>query len=303
MLGGRCRGAGICLWLPALIILFCGCSKPVALVNGRPVDNRTFEVMVRERTGEAGHRLTAIELKTLKEDVANALITEALMFEDAARQGIAVTDDEAAREVEEIRKSMGDPAFRKALKDKGFSAEMFRKRTKEKLLISRFTESLLGNEKVSDEEVRRYYADSPRPFLKPAKVLMNMIEMETEAAAAAIINDMRAKKADFDEVAKRLAGEQKANVSGYGWVNPELFSPGLSLAVRNLRNGQYGGPYKGKDKYYLVKVMDREKESIASFGEMKDNIRSTLLEQKRQMAFAHWFAQKRSQSKIEIHLD
>lgn len=303
MLGRRGRRAGVGLWLLALMLLLPGCSQPVAMVNGRPVDNKTYELLVKERAKKAGHQLTAPDLKKLKEGVIDSLITEALMLEEAARQGIAVTDEEAAKEVEEIRKSMGDATLTKTLKDKGMSPDMFRKRTKEKMLISRVTESLLSREKVSDEEVRRSYTDSPRPFLKPVKVLMNMIELGTEEAAAAIMSDMRAKKADFDEVAKRLAGEQKANVSGYGWVNPEVFSPGLSLAVRNLKNGQYGGPYKGKDKYYLVKVMDREKESIASFDEMKDSIRSTLLEEKRQMAFAHWVEQKRSQAKIEVHLD
>jgi foldase protein PrsA len=302
MLGRRGRGAGVCLWLLALL-LFAGCSKPVATVNGRPVDNRTFELLLKERTKEAGHQMSGPDLKKLREGVVDALITEALMLEDAAQQGIAVTDEEAAKEVEQIRKSMGEAAFTKALKDKGFSSDMFRRRTKEKMLLSRFTESLLSKEKVSDEEIRSYYTGSSRPFLKPAKILMNMIELGTEEAGSAIMRDMRANKADFDAVAKKLADEQKANVSGYGWVNPELFSPGLSLAVRNLRNGHYGGPYKGKDKYYLVKVMDREKESIASFDEVKDSIRSTLLEEKRQMAFAHWVGQKRMQAKIEVHLD
>lgn len=289
--------------LLVLLIQLAGCSNPVATVNGRPVDNRTFEAMVRERTKEAGYQGPASELRGLKQGVLDALITEMLMLEDAAKQGITVTDEEAGREIEQIRKSMGDAAFMKALKGKGISLDTFRKRTKEKMLISRVTESILSREKVSDEEVRSYYSNSSRPFLKPAKVLMNMIELGTEEAAAAIMRDLNEKKADFDAVAKRLADEQKANVSGYGWVNPELFSPGLSLAVRNLKNGQYGGPYKGKDKYYLVKVMDREKESIASFDEMKDGIRSTLLEERRQMAFAHWVAMRRSQSKIEVHLD
>ncbi|MBA4372962.1 MAG: hypothetical protein C0402_08865 [Thermodesulfovibrio sp.] len=303
MLGITGRAVGILLGLPLLLLLCAGCSKPVATVNGIAVDKRTFEVLVRERTEEAGHVVTGPELKKLKEGVLQALITEALMLEDAAAQGIAVTDEEAAREVEEIRKSMGEAAFSKALKDKGIPVDIFRKRTREKLLIARFTESLLSKEKVSDEEVRRYYADSPRPFLKPTKVLMNMIEFGDEAAARAIMSDMRAQKADFDAVAKKLADEQKINVSGYGWVNPDLFSPGLSQAVRNMRNGQHGGPYKGKDKYYLVKVMDREKDTISSFDEVKDSIRGTLLEEKRQMTFAHWISRKRSQAKIEVHLN
>lgn len=294
---------GIILWLMLLLTLPAGCSKPVATVNGRPVDNRTFEVMVRERTADAGHAVTGADLRKLKEGVLDALIIEMLMAEEATAQGMKVTDAEAAAEVESIRKSMGEAAFSKALKEKGIPVDIFRQRTKEKLLISRFTASLLGGEQVTDEEVRRYYSGSSRPFLKPTKVLMNMIEFGDEAAARAVMKELREQKADFDAVADRLSAGQKANVSGYGWVNPDLFSPGLSLAVRNLRNGQHGGPYKGKDKYYLVRVTDREKDSIASYEEMKDSIGMTLLEEKRQRAFAHWLDRKRSQAKIEVRLN
>lgn len=292
----------MCGLLVAFTIGIAGCSRPVATVNGRPVDNRTFDVLLKERIEAAGPQDPPADLRKLKEIVLNDLITEALMFEDAAKKGISVTEAEAMKEVQEIRKSMGEDAFRKALRDKGISVSVFSRRTREKLMISRFTESLLSGVSVSDEEVRRYYAESPKPFIKPTKVLMSMIEFGTEAEAKTVITEMRSKKAEFDDVARELAARNRATVSDYGWVNPDMFSAALSSGVRNLRNGQYGGPYVGKQKFYLVRVIDREKEMIASFDEMKDTIRNTLMEERRQMAFAHWLAQKRRDAKVEVNL-
>jgi len=293
---------GAALWLLVMTGLIAGCAKPVATVNGRPVDRRTFDVLLKERTDALKQQAPAADLKKLRESVLNDLITEGLMLDEAGKRGISVSDAEVKKEVDGIRSTTGEDDFNRALRDKGMALDLFLRRTREKMLMSRFMESLLAREVVTEEEIRQYYRSSPRPFLKPAKVLMNMIEFDSEEEARKVIREMREKKSDFDAVAKELEAGKKAAVSGYGWVNPDLFSPGLSLSIRNLRNGQYGGPYQGKQKVYLVRVMDREKEGIASYNDMRESIRNTLLEQKRQVAFAHWLDRKRRESKIEISL-
>ena len=270
--------------------------------NGRPIDRKTFEEAMKERAKSSAGGEDPADRQKAEDAVLNELITRMLMLDEAGKRGITVTDAEVNSEIEGIRKSMGDAAFAETLKEKGITTDGFRKQTREKMLMSRFTEGLLGNESVADEAVRRYYSESPRPFLRPVKVLMNMIEFDSEEAAAAAMREIREKKVDFDDLALRAGNENRAHASGYGWANPDLFSPGLSADIRNLRPGQSGGPYKGRQKFYLVKVKDREKEAVASFDEVKDSIKNRLLEEKRQMAFAHWLAWKRNNSQITVNL-
>ncbi|TAN43365.1 MAG: hypothetical protein EPN25_00885 [Nitrospirae bacterium] len=285
-----------------LLLLFAGCSRPVATVNGREIDGRLFDLLIKEKSEALKQQLTAPDMKSLREAVVNELIMEAMILEDAERAGLKVTDDEIDKEIGDIKRGIGEDAFKKTLKEKGLKPAQFRKRTREKLLMSRFMEGLVNREPVTGEEIRNYYAASQKPFFKPSQVLMNMIEFESQETARAVIREMREKNIDFDEMAKRQAAEKKAVASDYGWVNPELFSLDLSYGVRNLRAGQYGGPFKGKRNYYLVKVREKEKETIASFDEMRDTIKNLLLEQKRQAAFAHWLDAKKKSSKVEVHI-
>jgi parvulin-like peptidyl-prolyl isomerase len=132
---------------------------------------------------------------------------------------------------------------------------------------------------------------------------MKMIELKSEEEATSIADEMKSKKTDFEDIAKKLSDEKKAVVSDYGWVNPDLFSPSISQAIKDLNPGEYGGPYKGQKSFFLIKIKDREKESVAKFDEVKENIRKFLLEQKRQSSITHLIAQKKKTAKIEININ
>ena len=290
----------VTVFIIACLFYNIGCSRPVATVNGKKIDRATFDLHLKEKIEGHKEQNVTPDMKKLKDAVVQELIAERLIIEEAEAKGIKVSDDELNREIDAIKKNMGEDAFNKTLKERGLSPERFRSRTREKMIMQRFVGGLATDDSISEETLREYYKNSPTPFIKQAKVLMKMIEISSEESARAIINEMKTKKTDFDEMAKRLADEKKAIVSEYGWVTPSFFSPAISQAVKNLSVGQYGGPYKGLKNYFLIKIKDREKEGIAKFDEVKDNIKSTLLEQKRQAAISHLLAEKRKTAKIEI---
>jgi parvulin-like peptidyl-prolyl isomerase len=76
----------------------------------------------------------------------------------------------------------------------------------------------------------------------------------------------------------------------------------MAAAIKALKDGQYGGPYKGQKSFYLVRVKEREPEGIAKYEEVKDMIRNMLLQQKRTEAYLKWLEQKRTTSKIVTNL-
>jgi len=290
----------VIVFITACLFYTIGCSRPVATVNGKKIDRATFDLHLKEKIEGHKEQNVTPDMKKLKDAVVQELIAERLIIDEAEAKGIKVPEDELNREIEAVKKNMGEDAFNKTLKEKGITPEKFRSRTREKMIMQRFVESLATEASVSEETMREYYKNSPTPFIKQARVLMKMIEISSEESARAVVNEMKSKKTDFDEMAKKLADEKKAIVSEYGWVNPAFFSPAIAQAVKNLTVGQYGGPYKGQKNYFLIKIKDREKEGIAKFEEVKDNIKSTLLEQKRQAAISHLLAEKRKTAKIEI---
>jgi foldase protein PrsA len=279
-----------------------GCSRPVAEVNGKKIDRATFDLHFREKAQELALQNITIDKEKLKQAVLQELIGEKLILEEAAVRGIKVSDEEVSKEVDAIKRSVGEEQFNKELKARELTLDAFRKRTREKLIMKQFIENLAGEDSVSENEIREFYVNSQKSFIKPPRVFMSMIEFDTEVAARAAAEDMKKNKIDFDVMAKKISSERKTAVMDYGWVSPDFFSPSLANAINNIQDGNYGGPYKGQKGYYLIKVKEREREGIAKYEEVRDNIRNALLSQKRQAAVALWITQKKKASKIEVFL-
>ncbi len=283
------------------ILLMGACAKPAATVNGKEISRETLELHMKERMEDHKQRKVTIDEKKLRAAIIQELISERLTLDEAAARGITVSDEEVNAEIASIQQRMGEEAYRKSLKEKGISADAFRARIREKFVMTKFIEGFAGDDAVTEQQMSEYYRNSPKPFVMPARVNMKVAEFQTEDAAGAAAEDIR-RGADFDHYAKKLSDEKKAVVSDYGWVSPEVFSPEMAAAIKGLKEGQSGGPYKGQKGFYLVRVKERKDESIAPYAEVKGMIKSTLLQQTRYAMYMQWLEQKRSISKIVINI-
>lgn len=282
--------------------LFMGaCSKPAATVNGKKISRETLDLHVKERMDDHKQRNVAIDEKKLRAAIIQELVSERLTLDEAATRGITVSDTDVAAEIESIKKRVGEEAYLKSLKEKGLTADSFRSRIREKMIMTKFIESFGGDDMVTEQQMNDYYTNSPKPFLKPARVNMKIVEFQTEEGARAAAAEIR-RSVDFDQLSQKLSDEKKATVSDYGWVSPEFFSPDMAASIKGLKEGQHGGPYKGQKGFYLVRVKERQDESIMPYEEVKEMIKNTLLQQVRYERYMKWLEQKRSTSKIVINV-
>jgi len=286
----------------AVIVLIGGCTKPPATVDGKAISKEKIELHMKDRLSEHKLQNASPDEKKMKAAILQELIGEQLALNEAAARGINITDAEVDKEIDMLRKKLGEEQYQKALKDKGLTPESYRNRLREKMTLTSFVEGFVKKDAITEEEMRDFYKNSPKPFMKPARVNMKVVEFQTEDAANAAVAEMQKTKADFDDYAKKLDTEKKALVTEYGWVSPDFFSPSMAASIKMLKEGQQGGPYKGKTGFYLVRVKERQAEGIAEFEEVKETIRATMLQQKISEAYMNWLEQKRKTAKIVINL-
>ncbi|UCE79548.1 MAG: SurA N-terminal domain-containing protein [Nitrospiraceae bacterium] len=285
-----------------ILVFLSGCSKPPIIVNGKEIDGKTYEFRLNERVEAHKQMKLGVDMSRIKQAVIQELIGETLILEEAAGRDIQVSDEELDKQITSMRKSAGKEEFDSRLKERGIAFDQFKTMTKEKMIISKFINTLVNEDAVQEHEIREYYSNSPKPFIKPIRVFMRLVEFPNEEAALAALDIMKNNKISFDQMADELREEKKAFSTDYGWVNPAVFSRSISSAIKGLDVGTHGGPYMGKNSYFLIRVKDREKETVARFEEVKDDINTLLLQQKRQAAIAHWVADRKKMAKIEINL-
>ncbi len=293
---------GLILAVLCMAVFVGGCSKPAATVDGKGISKEKVDLHMKDRLQEHKLQKASVDEKKMKDAILQELIGEQLALNEAATKGIKITDPEVDKEIDQLRKRLGEEQYQKALKDKGLTPESYRARLRERMTLTRFVEGFVKTDDITEQDMRDVYKNSQKPFLKPARVNMKIVEFQTEDAASAAAAEIKKTKADFDEYAKKLDTEKKASVTDYGWVSPEFFSPSMASSIKMLKEGQQGGPYKGQAGFYLVRVKERQDESIAPFEEIKESIRATLLQQKRSEVYLQWLEQKRKTAKIVINL-
>ena len=291
----------------ASVFLLCfffvfGCTKkPAATVNGEPITEEMVSLALGERVSEHGSQGVNVDKEPLRRAVIEQLIAEKLLLQGARELKIAAADAEIDAEINAMKKAVGEDAFKKGLKAKGLTIDGFRKTLRNRITILKFIDNLVPVGSVKEEEIRSYYATSTVPFLKPESVEVRFIQTATEDEARAIMKELRSGKISFDSLADSLDKEKKAITSDYGWTKTDFFGPEIAAGLKNLKKGAYGGPYKGKDAYFILCVRDRQPQRPETLDEAKEKISNTLLERKRQGAVAHWVADRRAKGKVVLN--
>ncbi len=288
------------LALSALIALT-GCEKkPVAIVNGSEISRRLYDYALNERMGEHKARSAGFDMQAMKHAVIEQLVADKVLLGGAKEAGIAATDDEVQSEMARMRQNLTEEAFKKGLKAKGVTLDFMKERIRERIVLERFIIRLVPEDSVGEAEIKDYYRHSMKPFLKPDTVLVRFIQTNTEEEARRILADIA--KTGFDRKADSLDKEKRLFVSDYGWVEPGLFGPEIASALRDTKKGSYGGPYKGKEAWFIFRIKDRQTGRPESLAEARDKIKALLLSNKRQAMVSGWVADRKSRASIIMNI-
>lgn len=295
----------IVLALVLFVLLVTGCQKkkPVAVVEGEEITQKIFNLYLDERSKMLAARGTEVDKGSLRQAVLEQLIAERLLVQGAREKGIKVSDEEVKGGIDIIKKRVGDEQFKKGLKEGGLTEREYREIIRDRMIIDAFVDTFAPKETIGDKDVKEFYDSNPDFFKRPETVQMRLIQVKDEEAASAIAKELKEGKLGFDEMAEKLKAENRASVGNYGWADPGMFPPEMASAIKNMKNGEYGGPYKGKGVYYLARVKDRKEARVVSLEEASDNIRQLLLAREQQQAVMEWLDKRKQNAKIKVNLE
>src|SRR5262245_17793730 len=238
-------------------------GKPnvVATVNGEDIPAERFrraqanlvdayERMAKQRmTPELAERLG------LNQQVINDLVTDALVVQGAAREGIRVTDDELRTRIQEMKEFQEDGRFSRdrylrilrqvRLDPSDFEAEMRR------VLVRRKIEALVRDgAKVSDAELRDAYA------LRQEKVRAAWASMDVQPLGA----DVTVADTDLEPYVKahqaQFTQPERRRVQ-YVVVNPKQFASPVTDQEVEAYYKEHGAEFEQPRQVHVAHVLVR----------------------------------------------
>ncbi len=139
---------------------------------------------------------------------------------------------------------------------------------------------------VSEEEMNKYYEANQNRYKKGETVSAKHILVDSEEKCSSILESIASGEKTFEDAAK----ESSTCPSGAKGGDLGEFGKGQMVkefeeAAFEAEIGAVVGPVQTQFGFHLIKVEKKNQATVASFEEVKESIRRTLLQQKQNEAY------------------
>jgi peptidyl-prolyl cis-trans isomerase SurA len=223
-------------------------------------------------------RPDSMMLDTLRRQILDEMINEKVVYAEAVRQGMTVSDADVAREVDkalrDARQRLGEDGFREQLAKENLTEEQLRTRYRDEArrqqLAQRLVQKSLPTRPVTQTEAEAYFRANPDKFpLAPGQLRVSVIQIPVSADSAA---DAAGRARILDIRKRLLAGEKFAKLAAelsddtgsaraggdLGFFARGSMEPALEQAVFSQPLGRVGEPVRTPYGWHLVEAIERD---------------------------------------------
>ncbi len=290
------------LGIPLLVWQGCQGQPPAqeALVKAwgeTLISRREFNAMVSEHAPECKGG-SEPHCEEIKRNLLTRAIEEAILVRKAKQSGIVISQEEMeAAERQTLADYRGsEQELRKARQKSPRGREVVRDR----LMIRRFMELLLGGVEVEEQEVIARFTERRELFVRPREVRVRQILVGTWEEATDL--QRRIKKGDeFSRLARAHSMGPEASSGGdLGYLRPGQVPPEIEEVVFKLDRGEVSEIVPSVYGFHILKVEDSRGPEELMFSEVQGEIRERLLAEKATKAFEGWICEEWRGAQIEV---
>ncbi len=290
-------------------------DRVVALVNGEMITLSELErqvVVQRERLGVPDDPEM---VETLRGQVLEGMVDNALILQVAADRGLRVPDryfDEWKNQTIQEMNLADEEEFIRQVELQGTTMDELKKQFMEGVLIQEIRRQDIEEKvQVSEPEIEQAYRDRIEEFVEPPQVRLRELVVHVgedgEAAAEAKIGEARRlieAGTEFAEVAK-VHSESDSGESGgaLGLFRVGELDENLRVAVAAVEVGAVSEPVRLGDSFYLLSVDERTEESTIPLNEVRNQLAESIYGEKLNTEMGNFVQELRENAIIELRLE
>ena len=295
-------------------------NKIISTVNGVLIKKKDFKWAYSSElirlTGTIGY-LTDEETIELKKTTFERLINRELLFQESRRHGIEIDPMDVELAYKRARSEMMAPVDHQRIEDTldlsvaDIKEEFRRAYAAQKLVDQRVT----FDHTVTENDVESFYTSNPKRFdiegrVKVSHILKQFPENPNPAQKAMIRADIESikqrldKGEKFEELARQCSDSfDRANSGNIGFLTRGKSDVSFEKAAYALNPGEVSDIVESSYGYHIIKVTEREPNSIISLDKAKDEIVKFILAERENTAIGKLIDGLRQKSVIEIFMN
>lgn len=279
--------------------------KIVALVNGEIISSEDLQNRVNAFMMSTKIPFNAQTKDMIMQRVLNNTVDEKIKLQEAAKNGITVSDEEIAGQMRQFEKNNRIPAgqlqsiLREAKVSKATMSEQIRSDLAWVRLIRK---KYYAEGKPTQKEINEMLAEAKQDLNTPKYMVSEIfIKKENARNLSQLVDNLRADDR-FELYAMQFSESPSAAAGGnLGWVNTGKLASVLETRLKQMKPGQISDPIQLGEGYYILKLQrtfnpKTDKPEIPSAAQIK-----TMLENQKMEALSKKLLQDlRQKAVIEI---
>jgi len=300
------------LLLPALLfvgLLAAGCggggargvpSDAVAVVGGDAITKSDFNFWLgsAERSFKARKQTFpkpgSTQFKSIQDQVVTYLVEQDELQQRAKDLGVSVTPKDVNARLAQIKVQYfggSEKKYEAALAAQGATQKQVELQISAQLLSEKIYNKVTGNLKVSDAEVKTYYAAHKSQYSQAATRSVRHILVNNRKLADQIESQLKS-GGDFAALAKKYSKDPgSASAGGKLTISKGQTVPAFDKIAFSLKTGETSAPVHTQYGWHIIQALGAVKPAkVTPLKSVQDSIRVQLLQQKKTTTMTAWVA-------------
>jgi len=301
------------LWAP---VALSSNGPAAARVNGEEISEFRLERFFVEYLEDQGRAVGSIRnptaYKQLRRKALDALIDKELLWQEAVKRGVVISDAVVKDQIDQTREAMGGTeVFVRRLNDAGFDEAGFTEYTRRELAAQQVYAELTKVDAPDEQQVRAFYEEHRAEMSRPEEVQARhiLVKVPQDADAATIeaarlrLLEMRVKitqGADFASVARSGSEDDSASAGGeLGYFPRGRMLPEFEATAFTMATGEISEPVRTAVGWHLIYLQNHQEAADVTQEQGLEMVRAYLARQQQTQARLQALAQLRSSNRIE----
>jgi parvulin-like peptidyl-prolyl isomerase len=303
--------------LAVLTVVAAGCgdtdevpSDAVAVVDGTPITKATLdELLTRTKKTYATQKRQfpkagTSEYQSLQTQAVAFLVQRQEYAREADKLGVEVTDGQIQKKVDDVKKQYfggNQKKFEAGLKAQAYTLAALRDDARAQLVSEGIYKDITNGVKVSDGEAQQFYDQNIDRYKVADSRQVRHILVKTKAEADKLRGELEG-GASFATLAKEHSEDPGSKEQGGKLtVSKGQTVEAFDKAAFSLDTNEISDPVKTQYGYHIIQPLtDVKKGRVTPFTDVRTQIKSQLLQQKKSDAVSDWVAKVEKQYKDKV---
>lgn len=281
---------------------------------------------VKQQHGEdyANNSQVKAQLDQAKKQALDNMVTEKVLLQEADKLGLKPSDDDLNKKIDDRISQIktqypGEGQFESLLQANNLTEDQLRDLLKTDVITAAVQDDVVKDVTVTDDDVQTYYNENKdSKYTVGAGATISHILIAEKASDGSVdfdasltkANAIKAKLdagADFAALAKESSADtgskdQGGNL-GFQAYDTKQLVPEFVEGYKNLKEGEVSAPVKSQYGYHIIKATGLKDSQVTSLDQVKDQIKSSLLQQKQGDAVSAKIKEWKDELKVKTYED